>query len=555
MKGYLKRIKAHYLIVLSLIPFFIALYRPPIMIDKEAIIDPLQEVKSPIDYFSKLSKGEFYDFQIVRDFSHLADLFTQSLIGNWDHVGTIQNLIIFLLTLLTLFKILSHFFDIKIVRVLLFCFAFHPLVFLIYVEITQRKHILSFLFFLISYLAYLERKNSKSYFYFLLSGLSQPINLLTPLWFLVQEKNFNLKAIIKKFLPYFLITAFIVFFNFYIYKKFHYEKIGFSQADIEFNFSFIITAIGLHFRLFFLPISYANFYSIFTLTATIFSLSLPIYIFIVWKLTRKTAYISLVLPILIFFTLYGHKSNVLSLLIQNTYVLTPAFGFLLFLGFLARNRKNFHKYIGLFSIILWSVSVYTSIIRKDPIYFYESTVEREPNCRVLQRLTEHYIINDKNIQKMQRYGHEWLRRKCYIFGNKINQRRVLINTHLILESRDFSHEDKLFLFSQKFNFEHDKTILKIALELRKKERDLIYLDNLLSNFKDYENPSLFIFRSYIGDEIEKLCKTKTIINCSVYTNYVERVKERDIIIGYKKNIPLNEQGERILVVPSNQAEQ
>ncbi|MAZ48784.1 MAG: hypothetical protein CME65_09480 [Halobacteriovoraceae bacterium] len=521
------------------------LTHPPLMVDKEAIIDPLTTIDSFYpDYKNLLLSGKIYDFQPLRDLSLYLDLKIDDLL-NWSHTGTITNLIIFYLTLILLFKIFLHFFDKKSAIFLASIFLTHPLYFFCYIEITQRKHILSFLLILATYYILLKGKSEKkyllSYFFYFLSILSHPINALIPAWFFSQEKKPFSKKTFLSYVPFATLFLLIYFTNDYLYRNIHSTREGVNYSNLEFIPEQIIYSIGLHFRQFFFPISFSNFYSLGNISVLIFSFAPITYVLYVYKRHKKNM-IFLVLPlIIIFFTLYGHKSNVLTIFLQNPYVLTPSFIFLLFIGFAIRETR-FNSLLWITPLLLLALTLPYSLNRKDAISLYEHTYPKEPECRSLQVLVVNYIGKGK-IEKLKKSGHEWLNQKCFLRSKSTNFIRPFINTHLILENEKFSYEEKKYLLLNKYETPNDLVPLELVLKL-KYGKELDSVPALYKRLYSLNFSSFFVSSSYIGKIIKGKCKDFGNESCAAIADYFERSKNLKAINEYKMNFPsLDQRGE------------
>lgn len=527
------------LLILHISILWTPLTHSPQMIDKELIIDPLLKLESFYpDYFTLLNNGKIYDFQPVRDISLYLDLKLDDIFG-WGHTGTITNLVIFYLTIYLLWSIFNKFFDRKISFFLCSIFLAHPLYFLIYIEITQRKHILSFLFMLAVFLTLMKRKNTlafvKSYFLFLFSILSHPINALMPIWFYYQENKPLNKKTLLKYIPFALIFLAVYFYNSYLYKTVHMPREGIDFSLMKFIPETILYSIGLHFRQFFYPFSFGVFYSLENLSVLIFSFAPLAYGLICYKFIKER-FIFLTLPLLIIFmTLYGHKSNVLTIYLQNTYVLTPSFVFLFFVGFILK-KKFFHNSFFLIPIILFVISLNYSTHRTDRISFYEYVFPNEPECRSLQTLVVNYIEVGE-VEKMVKRGEEWLHQKCFIKSSNVNYVRSFVNTHLIYESSQFSFEEKLYLFQNKYETLNDLVPLELVLKI-KYNKDSEDIRQLYSKFDEVKFSSFFVLKSYLGEIIKESCSSYGERSCKKLYDYLERSKSADIVNSYKQNIPL-----------------
>lgn len=504
----------------------------PIMIDEKLILEPLKDINFFTDYVPLIKAGKIYDFQPVRDFTHFIDLSLDKFFGI-EQMGVITNLAIFYLTIILLYKIFCFFFSTQLSFLLCSIFFSHPLFFLIYIEITQRKHILSFFFILLCYYSILTRKTQripiKSYIIYILSILSHPINALIPAWFFYQEKkSFKLNTLLQ-YAPFALLFIAVYVMNTYLYDLIHYGRAGYDAKDFPFVWGNILTAIGLHFRLFFLPYSYAVNYPIYTNINLIFTF---IPVLVGWIAYKRGKFLFIFIPLgIIFATLYAHKSNVHTVLIQNTYVLTPSFIFLILLGILIK-FKPVHLILPL---VLQLITYPYAKIRTSQLTQYEYYFKQEPECRTLQWLVLQHI-SESNIQRFQELGYNWLERKCNLFGTRSIFAKPFINTHLIFESTDFSVEEKLSLFHQKYTSKQDQIILELAT-LIKYKKDPARIQKLYQSLQFDNQGSIFAFKGSLGKLIQDECESYGKKSCEYFKNYYIRNDDKNYSGSFRNNIP------------------
>lgn len=516
--------------------FYTPFVNTDIMLDYEIIIKPLININSLSDYFEQIKVGKIHDFQPIRDLSHRLDLFLIEYF-KFEKIALLHNILILAFTCLILFKTLLYFFEDKVAFYLVSLFIVHPLTFHIYVSITNRKHILSFLFFMISYFYFLNsRKKYISYTSYFLSLFSQPINVFAPLFFLthIKKEKLFLKKNILYFVPYLLIFASGVILNLYYYEIFHYKKVGLSNMQYIYIYSDIFNAIAVHFRQFFWPFSFSTYYTFDKINIFISLISAPIFCMYIYKINRSVFKKFIVLLFSIFFILYGHKSNVLSVLIQDSYLLTPSFVFLVFIGLIWKRYGSKFEYI-LIPIILFSfcTSLYFSSLRTNKYNYYQHTLKTESHCRVQQFVVEEAISNNLQ-QDVLTYGMNWLNEKCNIIGKDLGYRKAFINTHLVFLSSDFTVDEKISLFIKKFpnKFDHVQIIAALLIE-NKKSPELInkYLIQLI----DSNSSSVFTIKSFFKESIMIYCTDNKQEGCLVFKDYLARIDGKNMLINYNKN--------------------
>src|SRR5690606_6362825 len=138
-----------------------------------------------------LGTSKILDIQPVRDASHYIDLKINSLMGI-ENFGLIHNIILLFIITYLLFKI-STYYQLKSKIYLASIFLIHPAIFHVFVEETSRKHILSFLFSLLTLYIYLKtdfkslKSKAISFLTFTLSVFSHPISLYLPVTLLISS--------------------------------------------------------------------------------------------------------------------------------------------------------------------------------------------------------------------------------------------------------------------------------------------------------------------------------------------------------------------------------
>jgi hypothetical protein len=528
--------------LLSMTSFITPHNSTPIMVDKELIIDPLLNVSNIMDYGKLFTEGKLYDVQPIRDLSHLSDIWLTK-ITSYEQIPLLQNILILLVTCFFLFQFLNMFFNQNISLFLTLIFLAHPSTFNIYVEFTSRKHILSFLFFLISINTFnkeaIEEKKYywKSYFWFSISILCHPINSFTFITNAIILKYIHKKTYRESFfrtLPFAIIFLILVGFNLYYYKVLHVSKNEVIDIKYSFNISNIIYGMSLHYKSYFFPAYFARFYQFFNLSNLITIVLLPLLYLVTFKKDKVLTIISGSITFSIFFALYGHNSNILNVLYQNYYGLTSGLACSLLFGILIKKSFNLHYYLLFIPILL--LSNFYGNIRTDQYNYLRSSVKIEPECRLIQGVISLAILK-KDIPVLRDLGPDYINQRCRLVGFNVNDKHVYINTMLIFISDDFSFNQKVELFTKKFPNIEDKTLLLASLEFQKNRKSK-YFYELLLNLKEAKYHSIFLNNTFIGPEFIKACKDDNNIACQSFNQYNDKFKSQDIFMKWNRKINL-----------------
>lgn len=496
------------------------------MIDKPIIIDPLTQVTDLESYLKLHKSGKILDLQPLRDLSHIIDLKIINATG-FENFPLVTNLLILLLSSLYLYKIFEQLQFKEYSLFLTIIFIVHPSIFHIFIEFTSRKHILSFLFFLLSYYYFLKSKKIdsmayvKSVFFYSLICITQPINILTPIIYYDVKKNivFNF----KKLILFGLLACITAIGNLYYFEVIYEQIIGVTRTSTILPLDKLILTFALYFRQFFLPIIHSNYYFPYSFLTLVFIFFSPVILLYSYKKNKKLTLISLTLLSSIFTVLYARGTTVYFL---NTYLLTPFLAFLLILKALL-SSKTFYKSYFLIPIILFSLTIQDVYDRKNKPLFYEAVVEKEPNCRSLQYLTEYYMRNH-NPKKFVRYGSIWLNRRCAIISKQTSYIVTLINTFMVLHSTDFSFDKKIELFKVRLKEDNDIHLLSAYLYLKNKDFKNFESQILRIKHKDTELSMLISPWTHLKEQFDTYCKEKrkSHVACSHFRLYTKDYKNK-----------------------------
>ena len=234
--------------------------------DDTLILSGVDKLHSFHDYISRFMTGKVLDIQPVRDLSYIIDYKIKSLIS--FHSFHLTNLLLWL-GICFFFKRILDLVDVKkdehrwLIWSLVFLYAFSPVFNSSVAWIAGRKHLLS-TFFIIWATWYFLTKKEKPFTrgdtktltaLYLLSVLSQPINILWPLFVLAYsytEKKIKERRVLLGILAF--VAVIFLFSNYYYYGTL-YEKIsgGDGKYDSNFGPGLSLLALGRYFYLTLFP--------------------------------------------------------------------------------------------------------------------------------------------------------------------------------------------------------------------------------------------------------------------------------------------------------------
>lgn len=360
--------------------------------DSSIILPNLRKNIGIESYLKALTNLETFDFQPVRDASFFIDLYIEKSF-DVNSLVTI-NLILWIASCFTIGKVINKKFP-DFSNLVVF---FIVLGFLVYPLFSQsiawgiaRKHILSFFFILLATFRIINSQENISYkdqifitLFYLLSILSQPINILWPIWvsaYLYSKKTLNFKKniFLQTSLYFFLMIVFLI--NRHYYQNSLTFLRVFPPTDNElFEVSDRILALGHYIFQLIFPYLLSFTYTLgdWSTLIGLGILGLVIILFLNSKSEKRD------ISLWILFTSLPLAMMLLrSKALYDTYLLVPAFGLLI--GMIITFRKVFaYKLIlAVFSpfIIFWIFSSRSeATLWANEIEMVKVNFERRPSC-------------------------------------------------------------------------------------------------------------------------------------------------------------------------------
>ncbi|GAB4405703.1 MAG: hypothetical protein OHK0056_03570 [Bacteriovoracaceae bacterium] len=232
------------IIILTIIANFKIIKKDPLLIfDDQVVVSKIEKIKNFNDYYDQYKIGNIYDIQPIRDFTYFIDFTIKRNLNLSTHHA--QNVFWWIICFYIFFKLLIlQIKNEKLIIIVTSLYAFHPTIMNTVSWVAARKHLLSTAFILLATYFFLKniskmtsRKNILFIiFLFLLSCLSQPINILWPIWVLYYafENNelsdqVNKILYLKLLIPLFFILVIIGFSNYEYYATTFAQQAGFSK--------------------------------------------------------------------------------------------------------------------------------------------------------------------------------------------------------------------------------------------------------------------------------------------------------------------------------------
>lgn len=362
--------------------------------DDKLLINAISNIHQLSDYWQGIKNGTILDLQPVRDLTYLFDLKLKAILP--FHSFHLTNVLIWLLICLFFYGILRHETSNKHFPILLlFLYCFSPVSSSSVAWVAARKHLLSSLFILIS--TYLIIKNKRELFFnrkkmtmvaifYLLSCLSQPINVLWPVWVLLY--TYPQKDTVKR--KWFLILLFLLMFIFVGTNYLYYSGTSFMNASAfgkftdksSFDIATFFLALGRYFYqccfpFAALPVSHSQ--SAIENIVGLLGLMGFTLLFVFKEMKNKSSIglpgLFFLLPLLV---VTVKRTNIFC---SDTYLLSASVGFYWALAELMSNLKNPRKYLVLLSVYCVYIFIYN--LNYVGIFLNEKTLwqysyEKEP---------------------------------------------------------------------------------------------------------------------------------------------------------------------------------
>lgn len=350
----------------------------PIPYDDTFLLESIQTVTGPIDYFQHIKDEKLWDIQPIRDLSYFLDIKLIKLFPFWNY--HLSNFVYWCLVGYLFFKTIGLFYyrfypthenAEKWILFLSVVFFFHPVFQLEPFWISSRKHLLStlFIFLAISYFL----KNEDQFFkkilpsifvslFFLLSVFSQPITLLFPgfiLFYLLVTNPF--KNLYNKNIIIFLISLGFVFLlgfaanYYYYYKVYPRVTMGNSVEFLVNNMTQIrlLTVGRFFYQIFDFTMASPVEHDRGSIRNIIGLLTFPLFIFICYKKVDKKLF--LIALCWFFFPIFLVIFGNVKLFALDTYLVTASLGiFLLLLTLLQRFHFKLHYSIFILPLIYFT---------------------------------------------------------------------------------------------------------------------------------------------------------------------------------------------------------
>jgi hypothetical protein len=506
-----------FLLVYLLLAYSSLIFRSDILTyDDSLLLSQFSKFHSLYDYF------EFHiDLQPIRDLSFLFDLFLSKEI----HFQTyhLTNFLIFISILYLLKKISDYLFsDPFIVFFLIAIFAISPVTTSSVAWISARKHLLSLLFILVATHSYLKMKapSFKSeiqiIFFYSLACLSQPINVLWPIWMLFDSKT-NKKINLSKNIVISLIIVMILCLssNFYYYNniythQFHYDKL--TNLGILESLSRGCLSLGRYFyqtifQFSALPTPH-NFKSI---QNPIGLGLLVIYLIFIFFSKKKSPHINSINSCLCYFilglTIVLFNTNIFN---SDTYLLNAQLGiYVSFLIFVRHFFKNsFVQFFAIFYLLILAIYNFTYIpIFKSDIKLFTYSFEKEA-----EPTTAAYLANLKLENKQFDQANALLE---FVEREKPDYSRLtLLKGTSIFNDQRISNEVKISkLESLKDKKASSFYFLSVLYTLKNNQSEAIKNLNLIFKNIDWIKIEYPEKEYELFEKIEKLCVLNKLDKC------------------------------------------
>jgi hypothetical protein len=511
--------------------------------DAQLIIPLLKSVHSFSDYYEMLFSFNTYDVQPIRDLTFFVDIF----FFKHFHFNTfiVQNIFFWFLACIAVKKSLSLVFS-SFSRnecfYLACLFAIYPLFCGTLCWGIARKHILSFLFIMLSTLflfRILKKTGVKKYevilinVFYILSIFSQPITLLWPFWALTYVFiNFRekIKTIAFHLIPsliFFIVGAYV---NSLYYEqssvfKIHYE----SKTSDAFNFSDKVLGLGHYIYQLFLPFWQATHYQLGHWSVWVGILLMGFFSLIYLSLKLNKSWL---------LSWFGFVMFPLAVILSNphilsdNYLLTPSFGVLVLVVTLLNKNENFkNKFFnfGFFPLLLvWSSYTFQEAkLWTDPLKYSEiRNFERRPNCEsAINMARKFYALKGYIPEKAKDYleNFECSHPVVSVAASAVSY--IYLQTYINYYEKEISLENKIRVLEKLSHIYYfSKLVLAVVYIESKREREGEVLINEV--YKDYDKISWVDYYDLIlAKKLEPYCKRTNNFDCLRITSHFSQVPD------------------------------
>jgi hypothetical protein len=537
----------HLILIICLIISYLPLLmgKPTVNPDAHLIMAIFDKISGIREYFELLVTLKTYDIQPIRD---LTLFFDWLIIKNYNYNSFIaQNLIYWFISCFFVEKLLRLIFskvDEISIWILTVLFSVYPLFCATLSWGIARKHILAFMFIVIStyyFLRSLEETHRKSLHVavfniaFILSIFSQPITLLWPAWaalylFIKRKNEFfsHQKYLTPSYLA-FLITTIL---NAYYYKNSQTFKLYFEgKTDDPFNIPDKFLGLGHYLYQLVLPYWPSTSYELGHWSVWIGIIFGLTFYFIYRKLKLQGSWLVIwtaftLFPLLIILT----NPHILS----DNYLLTPALGFFVLIltilfNFYPPNKKMI-LYVSLPLLGFWIF-----ITHKESLYWLDRVTyaetrgfERRPNCSNAINLARKSFALGLNISDNVR---EYLQKyECFNINSKtpaVIASFVYLQTYILYYDNELGIKERILPLKKyaEFFWFSKMVLAALYLKLNNKNEAIKLIGEIVSdydkiNWEPYYEP-------IIANNIHPFCEQINYKDCLKITN----------LFNKKKNLP------------------
>lgn len=376
-------------VLLLIVSFCPVLFKTQLMNpDAHVVVYYLENLKDFGTYFRDLLYFQTVDLQPLRDLSLYVDVLTFRVF----HINTSiwQNLIIWFFGLLVVERILKKVSSASdFVRwFVVVLFGIYPLFGSALLWGVARKHLLAFLFIGLATNAIMDLRTSRklknvlwALLFFVMSLLSQPINILWPVWaiFYLRKLRREAKVAALIFSP---VTAFFGVANYFYYRDSAIFLLNYNSKTFS-PYSLLekAMAIGLYVEHLFTPFNLTYMYN-FSNERALIGVWLLVLLFIGIMKYRKRLNLEWLLFALLPIVLMSSNPTVIS----DTYLLVPALGFLLFFFTLSEKisdhlKRNLIKAgLGLIPVFVF-LNISFALSWRSDVRFTEYAFDNQPSCQ------------------------------------------------------------------------------------------------------------------------------------------------------------------------------